>query len=758
MQKEIENKRGNIFIKLFNLLLLGIRAVLFPLYKIPFVLIIILLGYYALAINDQGQDMMASFTAKSIFEKNYYLLLFEFFLLCWAISIWNVSRALLSAANLEKLVESEIKVEDIENENLRTVVKNNNWVIATIDPAYQKAMTFMIEWTPRFLAMFPYIIFIVAYQQQSKAFKSNYWENIAIIIIIAAFHLLYMVYRKRLWAAFYIKNVSRPLPKKEDAYSLKEEKNFIAALKKSGIVVNSILTVLMTLIMFIYSLKAAKDTPGENGMPGLIILSGFTVYTLIGLILNLFINKFRVPVFILLVVFALVIASKFNNNHTIQTVTSIADTVMLHNRNAFYDSAYCDYWLSQKLKNKILDSTRKHTIFIVAAEGGGIRNCYWTYRVLSELQKLDTNFYDRTFAVTGVSGGSIGLGFYYNYLYFSDSLQRGRLAPTGAFTKIDSICSADYLTRVTFGFMFPDLIQRFIPAPIDSWDRSKFLSNSFDDGFSNYFYKPNKNYLSNNYLTMWADTSIAFKYPVLLFNTIFNEEGVKAVYSPYRLSDTYYANAMDLLFETNRSVPMKEAMVSSARFPILTAPGLVWHDTFNVDTKLFERVKLGHISDGGGFENTGIQTAEQTAMLVQSRLKHRNLKNFSVKIIYIGTGIDSIEVPYKIPADTKKHKKAIGKAYEVAWLYGGANTIFGWIKGAHNISVRLNPSLNVLQFGLETQSNNNPHKLPLGWYLSDTSRKILDRQSIYDSACALYKISMAAFKNIRDTADKKLPN
>ena len=585
MIRIIKNYKGSIFIKIFSTIVLVIRACLFPLFKIPFVLIIILAGYYALNINDQGQDMMASFTEVSIFT-NLYLKLFVFFLICWAISIWNVSRALLSAANLEKLVESEIEEDQIKDDNLKKLIKAKGWVVATINPAYKKAMVFMIEWTPRIWALSPYVIFIFAYHQQSKALSSTFYENTIVIIIVTIIHMLYMIFRRRLWNKLFQKNSNYSIQNKEKEYSLKEEKKLLIALKKSGILINTVLTLLMTAIMFIYSIIAANDYPGAKGMPGLIILSGFTFYTLIGLILNFLKNKFRIPIFLLLALFAIFIASNYNNNHSIQTLYTNQDSIMMEYRNKLTDSAYCDNWLTQKLINGILDSNLKQTIFIVAAEGGGIRNCFWTYRVLSKLQALDSNFYDRTFAATGVSGGSIGIGFYYNYLHFSDSLKNGRFAPTGDSTKIDSICSADYLSRVTFGFMFPDLLQRFIPFNIENWDRSKFLSNSFDDGFSNYFTKANKKYLSENYLKMWSDTLNAFRYPALLFNTIFNEEGVKAIYSPYRLSDTYYANAMDLLFETKRSVPMKESMVSSARFPILTGPGLIWHDTLNTKKKM----------------------------------------------------------------------------------------------------------------------------------------------------------------------------
>ena len=142
---------------------------------------------------------MAAFTAKSIWHNNY-LLLFEIFLLCWAISIWNVSRILLSAANLQKLVETQIDDEELKKEQIDVVVKRNDWVVVTVDQQYRNVINVMIKWTPRVLAIFPYIIFIGAYQQQADAFNGNHPINIILVIIIAVLHMLYMIYRKWLWA------------------------------------------------------------------------------------------------------------------------------------------------------------------------------------------------------------------------------------------------------------------------------------------------------------------------------------------------------------------------------------------------------------------------------------------------------------------------------------------------------------------------------------------------------------------------------
>jgi hypothetical protein len=76
-------------------------------------------------------------------------------------------------------------------------------------------------------------------------------------------------------------------------------------------------------------------TPSVDGEPGLVVLSGFTVYTLAAVVFNYLLNWSRIPVFLLLVLFAVFIASNYNNNHTIQTLGSQIDSDILKTRNDF---------------------------------------------------------------------------------------------------------------------------------------------------------------------------------------------------------------------------------------------------------------------------------------------------------------------------------------------------------------------------------------------------------------------------------------
>ena len=706
--------------------LLYLRSFFFLLAKIPFVLIIMLIGFYAFYINDQGLDMMASFSFMKIF-KDAYITYVVIFLFIWARTIWNVCRVLLGAANLKRLVEEEVDPSTVlsEGQHLKP-----NMVIARIDPNYKRIIERLIKWVPRVLALVPYLVFTSAY------IKENGWKhfvdeselahlyNIIIIGLVATIHFFVLIYRRPMARKISAirksnKNKKPPIDRPEKIYSWEEEKNLWHAIKKARVVSNSVVTLVATIFIFSYAVYAAFALPTDQGKPGLIILSALSVYTLIGLFINLFINRYRVPVFLLLVLFAVFYASTRNENHNIQMLSSVADSTMISARKT--DSVYFSEWIDNKKMKWNNDSTKQHTIFLIAAEGGGIRNCYWTYVVLQKLQNLQPAFYDHTFAVTGASGGSMGLGFYYNYIYHNikRSEKNDFLLKGDDSIRLDAICSADYLSGVTYGFLYPDLVQRFIPWSIESWDRSKYLANSFDAGFSGKPGNDSDHLLNRNYQEMWSGNDL-YDHPAILFNSTWAEGGTKAVFSPYILSPVYYADALDILTVTKRAVPMKEGMVSSARFPILTSTGLIYYDSkHDKDNK---PQKLGHLFDGGGFENTGIQTAQQTAVMIKKTLARKNLSGkFKIVIIYIGFGAGSMAPENKI-SDSVKYHDPIGSTYEFGSLVGGANTIFRWIYAAHGLAIQLDPDMNLLEFGLRSKFDSTKHRLPLGLYLSPTSK------------------------------------
>jgi hypothetical protein len=107
-------------------------------------------------------------------------------------------------------------------------------------------------------------------------------------------------------------------------------------------------------------------------------------------------------------------------------------------------------------------------LFIVATEGGGIRTAYWTATVLGTIQDADPSFADHIFAISGVSGGSLGAAVF-------DALE-AEATPQGEFTKRgQAILSQDFLSPAIATMLFPDLIQRFLPFPVLFLDRGRWL-------------------------------------------------------------------------------------------------------------------------------------------------------------------------------------------------------------------------------------------------------------------------------------------
>jgi hypothetical protein len=707
--------------------LLYLRSLLFPLYKIPFILLNLLFGMYAFVYNDQGQDLMATLNQYAFYQKGY-LTTFICFLVVWGIGIWNAARLLLTAANLNAFIEYQVSNQALQQVGIDSVIKaKGNWAVVRINLTYKEMVQRMIRWLPRVLSVLPYVFVAWGCIRQYHTWADVNWINLILFIILTVLQLVLLAKREQIAQSMGM--VIKKYQTIQNRFTLQEVRGIKNIMTTSGTFIYSWVNLGLLVIMLVIASYWAFKAPSDNGCPGLIIVCGLSVYILLGLIFNLLMLWYKVPVFLLLLLVSVLFFSTCNNNHRIQVMQPAKDSLWkIRNTEPFSDITYAQNWLKYKWNAGLLDTNS--TIFIVASEGGGIRNCYWTYLVLNKLQQINDTFYDRTFAVSGVSGGSIGLGMYYNYQYYKTHPVSERAQDPGTQDPSDTlqrICSADYLSRVSFGFMFPDMLQRFLPFAIDRWDRSKMLANSFDDGFSHMSGSPN-GFLSKNYLEPWMNASTAYRYPVVLYNTILNEAGAKAVFSPYRLSAKFYPGVVDLLTQMNASVPTKEAMTSSARFPILTAPGLVT----GYDNSGHPQRRLGHISDGGGYENTGIQTAEQTALLLRycmAKDSAHDYRNVKIKIIYIGTGSDLLEL-----SDTDQvvlnEKNVINRGYEFAWANGGIQTIFGWIKSAQNVTVRLDPSLSVLQFGLNTEadSGKHPHRIPLGWYLSDTSRHLLELQ------------------------------
>lgn len=687
--------------------LMWIRTLFFILTRLPFLLILIVLGCFGFVLNDQGMDLMIAFGI--IKPWHPYVLSFIALLIVWGGVLWYVARIILTSANLRRIVDKELPLKDClqDPECSKNCSLKKDHITVSVDSRYHHSIQLMAKVIPRIMAGIPYIIFLWGYYSVN-GFKGV--EKMITVLLLGAGHVTYLCYRTDIF-----KKKTPPAVQSEDRFRVEELKDPIAVIRLQRL--QNTTRYIIPIVFggsFLYAWITARSVPSLGGKPGLIILCGLIFYSLVGLLMDYISNWLKFPFFLFLLVIMLFVALPYNNNHALKTTTdtSLSATFIGQRKQ---DSIYFKEWLEQKSKNNQLVSKGDTIpIFIMAAEGGGIRACYWTAQVLKQLHLLHPEIYKNTFAVTGASGGTVGLSFFYNYIYQQANNDISVLKKKEFYYPLDTITGSDFLSGVTYGFLFPDLMQRAIPWPVESFDRAKFLNQAFSSAFAEHTGRLDSNRLNildQSVLAPYLQPS-AFNYPVILYNSLFVEQGQKAIFTPYKLSDTYYKDVLDILDSTKVIVPATEAMVSSARFPIITPPGLM---------KKSDGSKLGHLVDGGYFENTAAQTAQQTAIMIKQVSSRLNLG---------GKKIIPVIISFRFGSGKKGAVDPIGWNYETAPVKGGINTLFRWIVGANNITTLLDKDLQSIDFRLP---NFKGDIIPLGWYLSEPSRKLIEKYALPSS-------------------------
>jgi len=229
-------------------------------------------------------------------------------------------------------------------------------------------------------------------------------------------------------------------------------------------------------------------------------------------------------------------------------------------------------------------------VVFVTASGGGIRAAYWTASTLAFVeQQLGAAFSDRLFAISGVSGGSLGGATYI-------ALKRAQLDAGGTESLLGparEVLGHDFMSPVLAGMLFPDLAQRFFPLPVLLADRQRFLELSWEAAFDgragDLFHGP--------FQALYAGPN-AERLPSLLLNTTVVETGQRAIVSDLKVG--MLPDVLDLLDPRYQlgAIRTSAAAGASARFTYVSPAG-------RVDIKHAKHLRL---VDGGYFENSGAAT------------------------------------------------------------------------------------------------------------------------------------------------------
>jgi hypothetical protein len=347
--------------------------------------------------------------------------------------------------------------------------------------------------------------------------------------------------------------------------------------------------------------------PRFLGAPAIIVL-GLAGIALFGsMVLTYAFLAYGQPAGTALVLVLAVIFAFWNDNHWVRTVEDDGSAGEAAARERLSPDEYYPVWRGAHADFTPVEG--RTPLILVAAAGGGIRAAYWTASALATMDAIP-GFNDNLFAISGVSGGSLGAATY-------AAVKRRRLEsgePRDARAEVRRILGKDFLSPVVAGLLFPDLGQRFLPFPIAAADRQRFLELSWEDAFG-----PAPNPFTRSFTELYGQ-GLGTRLPSLLLNATVVDSGRRAIVSNMKTSA--FADTVDLLADgfSSGAVKLSAAAGMSARFTYVSPPGSLLRP---YESEGEEREVKMRVVDGGYFENSGAATLMD--LLDALERKHQDL-------------------------------------------------------------------------------------------------------------------------------------
>lgn len=530
-----------------------LRALSYTLNLVRFSLLILIAGA-ALLAGGQGQDLLIG-----VGEDNHYGRLLLGVTL-WAGSIWLWARVLLN-------------------------------IHFPAPPADPLTMNVYRRWVPRVLGLLGFWLVALDSAGADGAAEALFWPCIILGIIFFAF-----VTWRRAMARKIAQLRAGPLAHEHwlyiDAQPGQPTTSSFWHAMNCGIGRFGLVMLIIGTALFIWGITDPLSMGDSFDVVLLLFVWGATFLPL-GSLLTYWANLKGVPILTLLLVAALAF-SMTNDNHAIRDLAGNTPDARPH-----IDQAL-EAWRTANCQ----DGKCGHFV-VVATAGGGIRAGFWTGTVLGSIHQEAPSFDHKLFAISGVSGGSIGATFY----------RAAAIGGTGDCTLAFRDClldalGKDYLAPLTAALLYPDLAQRFLPLP---WlpDRALALEQAWAEGFKSVF---GRDTLNTSFAGL-ADTQ-GRAWPALFLNATWTNSGGRLIASSLQLDQNHLDPIAfsplpkDQLNVIGHDIRLVSAAHNSARFPFVSPPGS-WYRDGKV---------AGRLQDGGLFENYGAVTTLELLRHAQNRL------------------------------------------------------------------------------------------------------------------------------------------
>jgi hypothetical protein len=643
-------------------------------------LAILILAGIALLVPPQTADMLAALGdgRRSLGDTFWFHVALAFL----ALSAWYWSRALLAA-----------RFDTPDNHAARNALGDRP---TEPSPNGQPPKTSRREVRPQTYDLVPRLMFVLAVLiGLAMIIRSGAWSNLAYLVLWSTLLGFGVYYRTALTQRLFkcLGRERRAEPKQQSAGGMRKTEKMCDWLRnvpsRFWLLVKrapwpnwiSIVLVVLSLLVFLWGtldafLPWSMLWPEYPGLPALaaamfpgpavalaglgLIIAPLSVLTFLfdGLdieidVLGLRLLK-RPPVVTILVAWTLIAPALFSL-HTVRIITPEASALAPSQRKDLKD-------LFTAWVGKCAPATGPVRPIIVAVSGGASRAAIWGERVLSEVENANIGpGAPRIFAVSSVSGGSLGVAAYMAVLATLDDDERCTEEDKPRKAQMHLLAnhelSEDAVGPLLAGYLLVD-IPRALVTPLPQiiraitggeprgGDRAEGLERAFErlwrrsaaqeqakstkDGI-----KPPIDF-SKPYLSLFyryekppgaekADVHIRAGMPIWIANGTDMATGSRLVTVPFDPSKTWpLAAATDVLAALGADVAISTAINNTARFPYLEPAGellaYIPRDQQKLpplDQRHQPDGTAREIIDGGYFDNEGLQTALDLADWLQ---------------------------------------------------------------------------------------------------------------------------------------------
>jgi hypothetical protein len=398
--------------------------------------------------------------------------------------------------------------------------------------------------------------------------------------------------------------------------------------------------------------------------------------------------------------------------------------------------ALLDWYRARKDKDAY--QSEPYPVYLIAAEGGGLYAAQFTAKVLARLQDICPNFAQHVFAISSVSGGSLGAAVFSSLAKkhaANGPWQPCRIGSNDFEQKVNAILDRDFLAPIVARTFFADVLQLFLPSRLSvlQFNRGRALEETIEYAWAK-AEGSKDNPFAAPFLSHWQ-AGAGDAAPALLLNTTSVNDGRLVVITPIGSDanmgdDTGQLHLMPA-FPTNKDLTLSGAVGLSGRFPWILPAATVGDDG-------------PALVDGAYFEGSGV---EALMSVVRNALRRFEVKPtgasefpyIDVHILVIGSAqprVDALQTLDEVTPPLRTMLKARERRGYIAFnSMRDANRTIDCppVRPEALIAAAIQDRQTTIQCSSPppqtARLNYDYFNLPLGWQLSSGMRDIIEQHS-----------------------------